>query len=270
MEALARLAWEQYRQRAPLLTALWLIALAGAAVPVGAVLGLGALVAWLLPGFRLQLMTGCTVAGIVGGLAGMGMGLGALIAAVADPDADIRVALYRGRRLWWPTVLVLWMTAGLAAGGTVLFIVPGLLVLLGACSALFIMFIERETALMALMKSFEYMKGRTADSALKLLPVAVMAAIALLLLSLVPAVAVTALLIVSLAVMPFLSVYLHRLFENLRGVNGRIVIFQVSSRVRMRWIAAAAAGAAAPLIMSLLLWQLGQAGNAFHLLASLI
>jgi hypothetical protein len=236
---------------------------------MGVALGLGLLLAWLAPGIERAVMSLATLAGIPAALICMSPGLGALTAAVADPAASQSIALYRGKRLWRSTATVLLMTAGLAAGGSVLFFVPGMLAAMGAGLALYITFIERESGLIAYIKGFEYLKGQAADSLLKLLPVIVLCIITSVLLHFVLAMGIVALIALLLAT-PYLLVYMHRLFENLRGIKGRIIFFRVSRHVRMRWTAAALAGATLPLILALLLLRLGQAANAFHLLASLI
>ncbi len=261
-------AWKQYSNRAGVLTVLWIFSLAVGLTPVGLAYATGLLASAALPA-----LGGHTTAFLLGfgscaGVIGFSWGIGALVAAVVDREAKILVALYRGRRFLWASVSLNIFILSLIAGGGVFLVVPGLMALAGVSGAFYIMFIEREDWITSAIKSFEYAQGQIGNTLVKLLPF-IGITLAVLFHAIVSPRTGLPILAVLLLLGPFAAVFLYRVFENLRGIRGRIVIFRISRRVKARWIATAAAGAAAPAAAGVIVY-LFRENFAFNFITGLI
>ena len=177
----------------------------------------------------------------VSSVLGATWGISALTAATADRTLGIKEALVRGRGMIWS---YLWMVslAWIAIwGGYMLLIVPGVVFSIWAVPAMFVLFSEDERGMSAILKGREYVRGYFWDTFIKILVVM----IAMGVVSVIPFGALVA--------YPFVMIFMHQMYLNLRKVKGSVVMYPTSFKAKFAWVGTGIIGIMLPVVVSLVL-----------------
>jgi len=153
-------SWSIYKERFATLFILNLLSGAFLLAPVMllALLGLAAGV------FGQDLLgIGAAAGAVTGALAGsvlMFIPIAGLISALENKDMGIKDALRAGRDRLWPFLWLIGLAWLLITGGFLLFAVPGVIYAIWFLPAQFIVVLEKDKGMKALLKSRLYMRGR--------------------------------------------------------------------------------------------------------------
>ncbi|MEJ2324834.1 MAG: hypothetical protein P8Y77_08620 [Nitrospirota bacterium] len=228
--------WLLYKGRFWVLVGLYVLSAALVVALPAAIAALGAIIAATVP-FAGGAVFGASLLATLAGMLGSIWAFGAFLAASCDETMKFGEALGTGwRRLW--SLLWLYLMAGyVVGGGLMLFVLPGLAMLVWFFASQFIIFEEGERGMDAVLKSRAYVRGFGWDVFLRLLVITVLALLA----SLVPVVG-------SLLFTPFMVLFMVHIYKDLRGVKGRDVRYQSGAWAKGKWIALATAGYVLPLL----------------------
>jgi len=126
-------------------------------------------------------------------------------------------------------------------GGTLLFLVPGIIFMVWAFAAQFIIFAEDERGMGALLKSRAYVKGYCTDTFVKLLVIFLCTFAA----GFVP--------FGQIIFFPFFLIFLHEMYRDLRRVKGPVLIFNDKAGAKALWLGTGVLGLALPIALIIVL-----------------
>jgi hypothetical protein len=242
-------SWEIFRERFVILIVLSLLSLIFMAIPVALFSGIGYLIALALPDSKKLLITIGGFVGVIIGMIGMFWGFAAFIYAVVDRDAGIKDSLGKA---WQRIGSFIWLFSLLGfiiTGGFLLLIIPGILFGVWFAFAQFILAGEDVRGMDALLKSKEYVKDRWFDVFLRLFVIWIISVVA----GMVPMIGP----ILSILLMPFMTIFACLVYQDLRSLKGDIG-FVSSSGEKIKWVGIGTIGyVVAPLIL------IGMLGTTF-------
>jgi hypothetical protein len=199
----------QYRAKAVGLTLLFILTMVLSIVPWGVLVFAGTAGQYFgqLPyaDFLIFLLP-CVMS-----LFGWVYGFGAMVAYVVE-DGSVSQALKFGQRRFTSVLWLSLLFLFIYIGGLSLFILPGLIFLLLFSLAFFVLFVEKETGMNALLISSQYVQRRFFNTLFKLVVLWLVSS----LLTAIPIVGLVA----TFVVMPFSLVYLNVIFDDLRNQSG--------------------------------------------------
>jgi hypothetical protein len=245
IEELFRSSWDVYKKRAPVLIAICFIAIfacmaAFVAFPFG-----GLAISLALPDMRIALIAcGAALGSLVGIVAGC-WGWGAFVYAVSDEALGIKAALRRGWQGLWPFIWLLSLLSYIITGGYLLLFIPGILFLLWFGFAPFVLAVEGEGGMNALLRSREYVRGRWFDVFLRLFVIWIVSAVA----GAIPFLG----LIISILFMPFMMIYVLHVYQGLRAEKGGLKGFSPSTGNKAFWLGAGSLGYVVVVVLTVLL-----------------
>jgi hypothetical protein len=209
-------SWDVFKNRIGILLVLYLIIIAGVLVPLGLFMGMGFLISMVMPESRVPLLVGGGITGGIIGMVAVYWGAAALVFAVVDESLGVRDALVKG---WERLGSFLWLysIAGfIILGGFLLFVVPGVIFLVWFFFGQFVLAVEGDRGMAALLKSKEYVTGRWLDVFFRLFVLWLISVVA----GMIPLVGS----FLSLLLVPFSMVYHYLIFAELKEIKGKVEV----------------------------------------------
>lgn len=226
-------SWTLFQKRFAPLFALYLLSLlfvvAGAAVPVG----VGMLLAKILPFGTGGVAVIAALAGILIGAGGMAWGFAALIAAALDDNLAVRDALHQTKPGILPMAWVLALVGFVIGGGFLLFVIPGIIFSVWFFMAPYLLVDEDVRGMSTLLKSRALVQGRWFDVFLRLVVIWACSAV-------VGAIPVVGPIMLLISV-PYVMIYQTLLYKNIKEV-APAPCYACSTADRLRWPAVALVG----------------------------
>jgi len=223
-------SWTIFQQRFAILIGLYLLAMVAFIIPPALLVG-AAILAGMAKGGVLFVTLGA-----IGVLTGLYCGFscfGAFLFAVADNQLPFGEALEKGKSIALPLLWVGFLTGFIITGGSMLFIIPGIIFTVWFFFAQFILVSEGLRGMGSLLKSREYVRGEWFNVALRLLLVWA----ASLLLGIVPLVGP----ILSIAFLPYVMIFHYLLYRDLFDLKGDVP-YSCGTVDLLKWPATALAG----------------------------
>jgi len=230
---LLKQSWEVFKSRIGILLVLYLIIIAGVLVPLGLFLGMGFLLSMVMPESRGPLLVGGGITGGIIGMVAVYWGGAALVFAVVDEALGVRDALVKG---WERLGSFLWLysIAGfIILGGFLLFVVPGVVFLVWFFFGQFVLAVEGDRGMAALLKSKEYVAGRWLDVFFRLFVLWLISVVA----GMIPLVGS----FLSLLFVPFSMVYHYLIYAELKEIKGKMEVPTTGSG-KYAWLGVGAFG----------------------------
>lgn len=225
-------SWQIYKNRIGTLIALYLFSAISCVVSLGIFIGTGFLLSHFLSESKIPLILSIVI-GITIGFIALFWGMAAFTFAVADESIGIKDALEKG---WQRVSAFIWLftiMGFIITGGFLLFLVPGVIFLVWFTFAQFILAVDDERGMNALLKSKEYVKGYWFDVFLRLLVIWLVS----MFIGMVPFLGG----ILSLFFVPFMMIFIYLIYKNLKVAKGDIV-YSSSSGEKFKWIGAGTLG----------------------------
>lgn len=160
-------------------------------------------------------------------------GYGAFIHAVIDQDCGFGLALQRARGQVWSFFWTLSLSAFLITGGYFLFFIPGVVLTVWFLFVPFIIAVESERGMDALLKSYHYVRGHWWNSFFKLFILALVCGGV----GAIPLVGP----FLSLLITPFMLVFFFSMYYDLRQIKGTHPVRAATGR-KAKWIVAGSLG----------------------------
>jgi uncharacterized membrane protein len=160
-------------------------------------------------------------------------GYGAFVHAVIDQGCGFGEALKRGREQVWSMCWALSLAGFMIAGGYFLFFIPGIIFGVWFLFVPFIIAVERERGMNALLKSFQYVQGHWWNTFLKLFILTLICG----------AIGVIPLIgwILSLVVTPFMLAFVFIMYYDLQQIKGTHPVNASTGR-KAKWLAVGSIG----------------------------
>ncbi|GFE57307.1 zinc-ribbon domain-containing protein [Geobacter sp. AOG1] len=209
-------SWEVFKNRIGILLVLYLIIIACVLVPVGLFLGAGFLISLVMPEGRVPLLIGGGFTGGVIGLCAAYWGAAALVFAVADETLGIRDSLVKGWERLGSFIWLYSLSGFIIVGGFLLFIVPGVIFYIWFFFGQFVLVVEGDRGMAALLKSKEYVRGRWLDVFFRVF--------VLWLISVAAGMIPIAGSFLSLLFIPFSMIYHYLIYAELREIRGEVEV----------------------------------------------
>ncbi len=225
-------SWQIYKSRIGTLITLYLFSAISCVVLLGIFIGTGFLLSYVLSESKIPIILSIVI-GIPIGFTALFWGMAAFTFAVAHGSLGIKDALEKG---WQRVSAFIWLFTILGfiiTGGFLLFLIPGLIFLVWFTFAQFILAVDDERGMNALLKSKEYVKGYWFDVFLRLLVIWLVS----MCIGMVPFVGC----ILSLFFVPFMMIFIYLVYKNLRVVK-RDIAYSSSSGEKLKWIGAGTLG----------------------------
>ncbi len=230
---LFRRAWEIYKRRAGVLTALYIISFLLLAGAFGFCLGAGYLLSLVFHWGRKVLPAAGAVTGLIAGSIFFTRGLAAVTYAVADEALGIRDALRQGGAVIWSFMWLISLLGYIIPGGFLLFIIPGVIFSVWFAFAQFIFVAEGVKGMDCLLKSKEYVRGLWFEVFLRLFLVWIASVVIGSLPILGP--------ILSLLFVPYLLIFVWLLYREVKALKVDVA-YSAAAADKLRWIGAATLG----------------------------
>jgi len=246
--------WNIFKRRIGTLIALYLLTIALVLIPSGIFILVAYLISLTLPGTTEALIVAGSILGVTAGIIAGCWGFGAFFYAVADERLGIKDALEKGGQKIWAFIWLFSLLGYIVTGGFLFFFIPGVLFMVWFAFAVFILPIEDEKGMNAIIKSKEYVKGYWFDIFGRLF-IIWLASVGVGMIPFIGA-------ILSVMFYPFVMIFVYLIYEDLMSVKGAISC-RFSIGEKLGWIGIATLGyIAAPIIILTLI------GTAFmHSLA---
>ncbi len=204
-------SWELFRARLWVLLTLQLLSIVFLAACTGAIVGIGALYAMLLPLYKTPILITAAIIGLTAGITAMFWPITALVMAVADSSLGIRDALAVGWKKLWAFLWLFSIIGYIIAGGYLLFIIPGVIFSVWFIFAQYILASEQIGGMNALLRSKAYVKDRWFDVCIRILVMwAISAGVGM-----VPFLGI----ILAFLITPFSMIYSYLIYEELKTLN---------------------------------------------------
>ena len=154
--------------------------------------------------------------------------------AVTDESLGIRDALAKG---WKKVYSFMWLVSilgFLVTGGFLLMFIPGIIFLVWFSFAQFILASEDDRGMNALLKSKEYVRDRWFEVFLRLFVIWLVSGA----LGMIPLAGP----IVSIVFFPFMMIFIHLIYKDLKTLKGEFLTYPHSSGEKLKWIGAGSLG----------------------------
>ncbi|PLX80586.1 MAG: hypothetical protein C0615_00685 [Desulfuromonas sp.] len=227
------MTWGIFSSRFFTLFGLYLLLFLLILVP-GGILGGGTIaLTQFIPGMEWLVVPAGSLLAALAVTYGMFWGYGAFIHAVIDQECGFKEALRRGREQVWSFLWALSLSSFLIVGGYLLFFIPGILFSVWFLFVPFIIAVEQERGMDALLKSYEYIKGFSMNSFFKLF-------ILTLVCGAIGAIPIAGPFL-SLLTTPFTLVFFFVMYYDLQQIKGNRPI-EASRGRKTKWILAGSIG----------------------------
>lgn len=249
IDQLLNVSWMIYRRRAGALIGLSVFSFFLALFVFVFMVGVAYLISLFRESAQIPLLVGGATTGALGSIIVFCWGQAAGVLAVTDESRGFLDALGEGwRRLW--DFIWLYSAAGfIILGGFMLFVVPGVLLLVWFGFSQFLLAEGKEKGMRSLLASKEYVRGIWGQVFLRLLVIWLISAGV----GSVPFIGS----IISILAMPFMTIYVYLTYESAKMTKGKIA-FDDSSGEKAKWIGIGVAGHLVPLLVLALLWHVFQ------------
>jgi hypothetical protein len=228
LEVLFRDSWELFKGRFITLISLYLLSIVFLFAFLIVFIGIGYIFSAVFPGSRNAMIVGGTLIGIIPGFIAMFWGIAAFTGAVVDETLSVKDALEKG---WQRAGSFIWLSSllgFLVTGGFLFLIIPGVIFLVWFIFAQFIIFAEDDRGMNAILKSKEYVRGKWFDVFLRLLVIWLVAGG----IGMVPFLGP----ILSLLFFPFAMIFIYLVYQDLRVLKGRGMMYPHSTGEKFKWI----------------------------------
>ena len=228
LEELFRDSWELFKGRFITLISLYLLSVVFLFIFLIVFLAIGYLLSMLFPENKNAIIAGGVLIGMIPGFIAMFWAIAAFTGAVVDETLGVKDARRKG---WQRAGSFMWLSSllgFLVTGGFLFLIIPGVIFLVWFIFAQFIIFVEDDRGMNAILKSKEYVRGRWFDVFLRLLVIWLVAGG----IGMVPIIGP----ILSALFFPFMMIFIYLVYQDLRTLKGKGMIYPHSSRDKFKWI----------------------------------
>jgi len=227
-------SWELFRVRLGVLLPLQLLSIFFLLACTGAIVGIGAFFAMLLPLFKTPILVTSAIIGLTVGMTAMFWPIAALVMAVADSSLGIREALEAGWKKLWAFLWLFSIIGYIVAGGYLLFIVPGIIFTIWFIFSQYILATENIGGMNALLRSKAYVKDRWFDVCIRILVMwAISAGVGM-----IPFLGV----LLALLITPFSMIYSYLIYEELKALHPEPPDHSNTAAEKVLWIGIATLG----------------------------
>jgi len=228
LEELFRDSWELFKGRFVTLISLYLLSVVFLFIFLIVFIGIGYLLSTVFPENKNVMIAGGVLIGMIPGFMAMFWAIAAFTGAVVDETLSVKDALGKG---WQRAGSFMWLSSLLGfliTGGFLFLIIPGVIFLVWFIFAQFIIFVEDDRGMNAILKSKEYVRGRWFEVFLRLLVIWLVAGG----LGMVPIIGP----ILSLLFFPFTMIFIYLVYQDLRVLKGKGMIYHHSTGEKFKWI----------------------------------
>jgi len=230
---LFRDSWEVYIRRIGVLMGLYLLAILFLVLPVGVFTLFGAAVSIALPDLSGPLVGAGILTGMVVGIVALFWGLAAMVYAVADDTLDMKSALKRGWSRVWAFAWVFSLAGFIVTGGFLLLVVPGIIFSVWFFLSQFVLAVEDERGMRALLKSKAYLQGNFFEVLFRLFIIWLLSSA----IGMVPILGA----VLSLLFVPYMMIYGWLIYDDLRPKSGDFP-FTCTTAEKATWLGIGALG----------------------------
>ncbi|MBI5074584.1 MAG: hypothetical protein HZB62_05385 [Nitrospirae bacterium] len=227
-------SWGQFKERIGVLLPLHLLSLVFLIAGILLAVGIGALIAMMVPQCKTPVLLISALIGLTIGLTAMFWPVSALVVAVADPSLGMGDALAQGWKKLWAFLWLFSILGYVVAGGYLLFIVPGVIFTIWFIFSQFILAEDNARGMDAMLKSKEYVKGRWFDVFLRFLVLWALSTG----LGMIPLLGI----ILSIMLTPFMMIYSYLIFTDLKRLRPEVAEFKPDPGEKIKWVGAATLG----------------------------
>ena len=234
IEELFTCSWEIFKHRIGTLISLYLLSALFLIVVLGIFIGTGYVFSLFFPESKTALLAGGAIVGIIPASLSMFWCMTAFTFAVTDESLGIRDALAKG---WEKVYSFMWLVSilgFLVTGGFLLMFIPGIIFLVWFSFAQFILASEDDRGMNALLKSKEYVRDRWFEVFLRLFVIWLVSGA----LGMIPLAGP----IVSIVFFPFMMIFIHLIYKDLKTLKGEFLTYPHSSGEKLKWIGAGSLG----------------------------
>jgi hypothetical protein len=234
LEELFRESWELFKGRFITFISLYLLSVVFLVVFLVVFIGIGYILSAVFPESKNAMIAGGALIGMIPGFIAMFWGIASFTGAVVDETLGIKDALREG---WKRAGSFMWLSSllgFLVTGGFLFLIIPGVIFLVWFIFAQFIIFAEDDRGMNALLKSKEYVRGRWFDVFLRLLVIWLIAGG----IGMVPFLGP----ILSLLFFPVTMIFIYLVYQDLRALKGKGMMYPHSTGEKFKWIGVGALG----------------------------